>query len=286
MSREPALKDLLERLYEATDAPARLAADPVAFPRRYTDPADQEVAALVASTLAYGRVAAFRKVLDRLFAAADAAGGPRRWVDGFDPARDAAPLLPLVYRWNRGPDFVLLARTLQRLYADRSSLEPLLVGETLTERLDALIGSMRREAASAAGARDFAALPRGFRAMLPRPADGSACKRWWMFLRWMVRPPTEGIDLGLWRNQRPADLIVPLDTHVLRISRFVGLTDRTDASGRTAAAVTAALRRIDPDDPVRFDFALAHLGISGACKGHRDVSVCPACPLDPICTAT
>src|SRR5205085_2486715 len=111
-----ALGDRLEALCAALDAPARLAADPVSYPHRYEDPRDQEVAGVLASALAYGRVAAFRAVLDRLFAIADEAGGPRAWVDGFDPARDAAPLLPVYYRWNRGVDFVLLLSALKAAY--------------------------------------------------------------------------------------------------------------------------------------------------------------------------
>jgi uncharacterized protein (TIGR02757 family) len=93
------------------------------------------------------------------------------------------------------------------------------------------------------------------------------------------------VDLGLWTALRPADLVMPVDTHVLRNSRFLGLTDRADATWRTAEQITAALRALDPHDPVRFDFALAQLGISGACRGFRDAAVCAACPLDPICAA-
>lgn len=287
----PALGPLLERLYAEVDGPARRAADPVAFPHRYTRREDQEVAAILAASLAYGRVAAFFPVLDALFAHADAAGGPRAWVDRFDPDRDGAALRPMVYRWNRGIDFVLLLAALNRLYAGVPSLERLLVGADLAQGLDHLVVAIRDAAvavspACGAPASSFDGLPRGFRTLLPRPADGSACKRWWMLLRWMVRPPIEGIDLGLWTTRRPAELRVPLDTHVLRIARFLGLTDRLDGSGRTAAEVTASLRAFDPDDPVRFDFAIAHLGISGACRGRRHPDVCPSCALSSVCTAT
>lgn len=280
----------LDRLVAGLDTDARLAADPVAFPRRYTDPADREVAAILAASLAYGRVAAFRPVLDRLFVLADAAGGPRRWVDGFEPARDGIPLRPMIYRWNRGVDFVLLLTALNRLYRTVPSLEQHLVGDDLPAALDRLVGTIRTAAVASAEACDVAAvsfddLPRGFRTLVPTPSDGSATKRWWMFLRWMIRSPDDGIDLGLWRTWRPSALVVPLDTHVLRISRFLGLTARTDGSLRTALEVTASLRQLDPDDPVRFDFALAHLGISGACRGRRDDTICPACPLHDVCTA-
>ncbi|MEQ1501758.1 MAG: TIGR02757 family protein [Myxococcota bacterium] len=279
----------LERLCAETDTATRLAADPVRVPHLYADPADREVAAVLAASLAYGRVAAFRPVLDRLVELADAAGGPRAWVDAFEPEVHGPPLRPLYYRWNRGVDWILLLSALNRLYREAPSLEHHLRGDTLPDALDALIGAIRGAAVAAAPgcgvrAATFDALPRGFRTLVPRPADGSATKRWWMFLRWMIRP-ADGVDLGLWTRWHPRTLVIPLDTHVLRISRFVGLTRRTDGSLRTAIEVTDALRQLDPDDPVRFDFALAHLGISGACRGHRDPSVCPGCPLDPVCTA-
>lgn len=281
----------LERLYASTDLEARRAADPVAFAHRYEAPADREIAAVLASCFAYGRVAGFRRVLEGLFAEADRRGGPRAWVDAFDPAVHGPALRPLVYRWNRGVDVILLLAALRRVLAGRASLEGLLpADDPLPDALDALIALLRDAAVAEAAAcgvdaAGFDELPRGFRTFLPRPSDGSACKRWWMFLRWMIRPATERIDLGLWTTRRPAELLVPLDTHVLRLSRFLGLTRRKDGSLRTAREVTAALAALDPADPVRYDFALAHLGISGACRGRRDPGVCPSCALDPVCTA-
>ena len=123
---------------------------------------------------------------------------------------------------------------------------------------------------------------RSLRFLLPRPADGSACKRPLLFLRWVVRRD-DGVDLGLWRHPDPAQLVVPLDTHVLRIAYWVGLTDRHDASWRTAVDVTESLRVIDPRDPVRFDFALAHLGISKACRKEPVRRLCAQCPLRSYC---
>lgn len=96
----------------------------------------------------------------------------------------------------------------------------------------------------------------------------------------MIR--TERPDLGLWPIE-PQSLIIPLDTHVHRIARMVGLTRRTDGSWRTAAEITSNLKRIDPDDPVRFDFVLAHLGIDGRCKGKKVDAICKECMLVPVC---
>jgi len=279
-----ALRQRLEALLVDTPVEERLARDPVRFVHRYPDPADQEVAAIVAGTLAYGRVAAFSPVLERLFGLADAAGGPRRWVDLAEP--DA--LRPLVYRWNRGVDWILLLGGLRRLYERVDSLEALMPEGPLPEALDALVDALRAavlDAAPEAGvvASSYTELPRGVRMFLPRPADGSATKRWWMILRWLIRRPDDGIDLGLWRTRSPAELVVPLDTHVLRIARYLGLTARKDGSLRTALEITGGLRAIDPDDPVRYDFALAHLGISGGCRGRPD-AVCLECALVELCT--
>jgi len=117
--------------------------------------------------------------------------------------------------------------------------------------------------------------------LFPAPASGSACKRLCMMLRWLVRP-ADGIDLGLWNGVSPAQLIIPVDTHVSRISRYLGLTGRKAADWRMAQEITAALRTFDPADPVKYDFSLAHLGISDGCDG-KDPSRCISCPIVEIC---
>jgi uncharacterized protein (TIGR02757 family) len=235
---------------------------------------------VIASCLAYGRVTSFCVVLDRLFALMDEAGGPATYVRQFD-SRDAERLAPLVYRFNRGPDFALLFSTLQAALDGSETLAHRFATsqhETAKEGLVRGISSLREIAATLENP------SRGFHYLLPSPATGSACKRWCMFLRWMVRPE-DGVDFGLWSTLTPGQLVVPLDTHVARISRFIGLTQRKDASWRTAVEVTDTLKQLDPDDPIRYDFAIAHLGISGACKGYRIHTVCSSCPLDPVCVA-
>lgn len=284
MSRRRALGPLLERRYEEhrrIDVHVRRAGDPVAFVHRYADPADQEVAAVFAASLAFGRVAAFRPVLQALFDAADAHGGPSR-VAHQVPNGLVRAWEPLFYRWLRGPQLVALLRALGTVRARHGGLEGRSGEGSMKEGLSAWVGELREAVAADEGPRT--SWSRGLRYLLPSPADGSACKRWCMLSRWMVRPPQEGIDLGLW-SRDPSTLVMPVDTHILRLSRFLGLTDRKDGSWRTAEAITASLRRIDPADPVRFDFALAHLGISGACKGVRVKEICSACPLDPACRA-
>ncbi len=125
---------------------------------------------------------------------------------------------------------------------------------------------------------------RGLRHLLPDPAGPGASKRWNLYLRWMVRGP-DAVDLGLWHEVPASALVVPLDTHVHRVARALGLTARPDASWRTAEEITAALALLDPQDPVRYDFALCHLGMSGACPARRERARCEACVLGEECLA-
>ena len=276
-----ALRAVLDGLIENTDAASRLASDPLWFVRRYEAAADQEVSAVFASTLAFGRVAGFWPTIRAVLERADLRGGPRRWVETFDEDDETA-LAPLVHRWTRGSDLALLARAVGGVLGEYGSLAACVeAGDdpqapTIAPAIEHLVGSLRAHAPD---------MPRGLRHALPQPSGGSACKRWCMFFRWMVRPNgpgADGVDLGLW-DLDPARLVVPLDTHVMRLAGFVGLTRRRDASWRTAVDVTRGLAQLDPADPVRYDFALAHLGISGACKGHFEAETCPKCTLQPAC---
>src|SRR5699024_8231674 len=120
----------------------------------------------------------------------------------------------------------------------------------------------------------------GMKHLLSDPEKGSACKRLLLYLRWMVRPD-DGVDLGLWAVA-PARLVIPLDTHVHRIARNLGLTRRADASCRTAVEVTDSLRLLDASDPVKYDFALCHHGVSRACPSSPVTEKCSACVLRDV----
>jgi len=116
--------------------------------------------------------------------------------------------------------------------------------------------------------------PHGMMHFFPTPAKGSACKRMNLFLRWMVRD--RDIDFGIWKGIPKNKLVIPLDTHIARISRCLGFTMRRSADWKAAVEITNALKQFDPDDPVKYDFALCHHGIAGMCaKG--DVRLCTGC---------
>ena len=287
--RLAALRPALDRLAADVDAPARLRADPVELPRRYPDPSDAEVAGLLAASLAYGRADLFKPQLERVLVAMGP--HPARFADYFARRPDAAAFEGFRYRFNQPPDIAALVAAAGASRARHGSLGArfaALLGASASapEPMRAALAAFARELREAPEAR--AALgrrpPRGLLHLLPDAARAGACKRWNLYLRWMVRGP-DAVDLGIWPGVPRSALVVPLDTHVARISRHLGLTDREDLSWRTAAEVTASLRALDPDDPVRYDFALCHLGMSGACPPRRDACRCAACGLREHCRA-
>jgi uncharacterized protein (TIGR02757 family) len=113
-----------------------------------------------------------------------------------------------------------------------------------------------------------------------RPSSGGACKRLNLFLRWMVRH--DAVDLGVWKRVKPAQLVVPLDTHVIRVGKCLRLTQYGSPGWKMAAEITASLRQFDADDPVKYDFSLCHLGMMNACGFGRDGSDAK-CPLRGAC---
>ncbi len=287
--RAGVLRPVLDRFQRSFDAGARLAFDPVELPRTYPDPGDAEVAGLIAACLAYGRADLFKPQLRLVLAAMGPS--PARFAEAFALAPAPAAFSGFRYRFNRPEDVAALvaaagwlrrrhgslgARFAALLAAEGGSAEP------LRRALERFAGELR-------GAPPVAALlrrrgRRGLAHLCPDPALPGACKRWNLYLRWMARGP-DGVDLGIWRGVPPSALVVPLDTHLARIARYLGLTDRRDMSWRTAEEITGNLRTIDPGDPVRFDFALCHLGMSGACPLERDPAKCGVCPLRTHCRA-
>ena len=268
------LFDTLEALLAATPVEARIATDPLRFPRRYREARDVEVAAFIAAGLAFGRVSAFGPILEKILGAAEGFGGPAEFATTLD-ARGERALAGIYYRWHPNPDIVGLVRLAGRAVNTRGNIgaffEPGPMLGSLGNAIDALRLLVPPDVSP------------HFRTFLTHPEDGSACKRWCMLTRWMVR--TGSPDLGLWTHLSPSDLVIPVDTHVFRVARFLGLTRRNAANWTTAEQITAALAELSPADPVRYDFALAHLGISGDCRGHRDIAICPGCPLDSVCQA-
>ena len=157
---------------------------------------------------------------------------------------------------------------LRRLLEDHGSLEGAFA-KCMSDKDRSLAGALDRFSMAALGygherfysKRDLETR-RGVRYFFPRASDGSACKRLNLFMRWMVRAD-DGVDCGIWNQVIPEQLVIPLDTHIARISRYIGLTEIQSPGWKMAMDITNSLKRLDASDPVRYDFALCHLGIAG-----------------------
>lgn len=263
-----------------------LANDPLEIPRRFIRREDREVAAFLCAALAYGRAAIIRKNLEKLFACMPE--GPAAFVARFDPRRDTARLAGFRHRFNSGEDVACLCWLLRRMQEEAGSLEGFFLAGDDPSAAD--VGPALTSFTARALALDVSPLLRRkrlpadstVRYFFPSPAKGSACKRLCMLMRWLGRPD-DGVDLGLWQSVSPARLVVPLDTHIARISRLLGLSYRKSPDWKMALEVTESLRRLDPADPVRYDFALSHLGISEGCSGKKGER-CVPCPVAGMCT--
>jgi uncharacterized protein (TIGR02757 family) len=275
----------LDDLYRSFDH-VTSATDPVHIVRRFTSPADREIVGFCAAALAFGRVASVLQSIESLLAVMGP--HPAAFVRRFDPAQERLRLEPLVHRWISGRDLIALLIVLQRMLIEAGSIEAFfLQGDVATSPH---VGPALDSFSTRALATDLRAAygrrvprQRGVAYFFPRPSAGSACKRLNLFLRWMVR--RDEIDLGVWSKVSSARLVVPLDTHVIRLGRCLKLTRYTSPGWKMALDITNALRAFDSTDPVRFDFALCHVGMMNAC-GFQKPQGSAHCPLRGLCEPT
>jgi uncharacterized protein (TIGR02757 family) len=290
LSRHSGLREALDRLYEGFNYPDS-AMDPIQIVRRFARSDDREVVGFIAASLAFGRVASVIQSIERVLAIAGA--DPAEYVRRFDPARDKHAFQSVVHRWTRGVDLVALLWVMKQMLDRAGSIEAFFAESysRTADDVEAALDSFSQRALTLDVRAAYGRVPRraGISYFFPRPSCGSGCKRLNLFLRWMVR--RDALDLGVWDRISPAKLIVPLDTHVIRVGRCLGLTRYTSPGWAMARDITASLRRIDPDDPVKYDFALCHLGMMNACGFSRTapaVRVAAAapdanCPLRGLC---
>lgn len=272
------LRSRLEELVTTFDL-STISPDPLEVVRRYERREDQEVVGVLAAAFAYGR--------------ADIVVRNVTWVTSrmgaspFECLRqlrkpDLERFSGFSHRFHKTADLVALLRRLSSVIGEHGSVGSLFqrcydprdpdIGPSLARFVAALIDS----------APPSSALERkNLQYLLTSPTDGSACKRMNLFLRWMVR--TESPDLGIWDFVDPSKLLMPLDTHVHRISTFLGLNQRKSADWKTARLLTDELRKLAPHDPVRYDFALCRLGILARCSRTKKKDNCDVCPLLDVC---
>ncbi len=281
------IKRSLDRLYRAYGAD-HLHSDPLQFAHAYSHPADREVAGFLSAVFAYGQVPQILATLENLFSPFPERITPILLDTPTSRWQSVYPTFS--YRFQTREDLVQLLGILKGTLLEYGSLENSFLPHYLPVRghpeairlsLTGWVGSLRNRlpARSTGGQRTPG---RGISHLLADPASGSPCKRWNLYLRWMIRGP-DGMDLGLWKSVDPRQLILPLDTHTARISRYLGFTRRSTPTWAMAEEVTRALRGLDPDDPVRYDFSMARLGILSRCSKRAETCQCKECELEGIC---
>jgi uncharacterized protein (TIGR02757 family) len=278
---EGALRSALDRLYDGFNAHHSVS-DPVWFVHRFERGDDREVVAFIASALAFGRVQSVINSIEGMLAVMGRS--PAAFVRGFDPARDRKVFDRLVHRWTNGADFAALVWILHNMIERSGSIEGFFAGGMPAGAID--VGEGLQSFSTRALAIDLKPIygrsrPKpGVAYFFSKPSSGGACKRLNLFLRWMVRH--DRVDLGVWSKVRPAQLIVPLDTHIIRVGSCLGLTRYRSPGWRMAVDITAALRRIDPEDPAKFDFSMCHIGMMNACGFGKKIGDAN-CPLKGAC---
>jgi uncharacterized protein (TIGR02757 family) len=259
--RNEELRRRLDALYRRYDR-RFVDPDPVQLVRAQRADEDREVVGLVASALAFGGVAQIKRSIGGVLAAL----GPRpaASVRALDPRAFARRLAGFKHRWSDGRDVACLLFFARQMLEQQGAVEGFFVrGDDGRGDVGRALASFsaRALALDPGGLYGRGALPAeaGVRYFFPSPAGGSACKRLNLYLRWMARRDT--VDLGVWRAVAPARLVIPLDAHIQAIARRVRLTRYRSPGWAMATDITARLRRLDPLDPVKYDFALHRMGL-------------------------
>jgi len=248
--------DELVATYEITDF---IKDDPVQFPHKFMKQVDIEVSGLISSCLAYGNRKKIVETLTNIHEIFN--GSPSEFVINFDIDRDSELFKGFVYRYTQERDLVLLLHVIGQVLKEYGTLEKAFlkgfnpddknIKQSLTNFVNLLRSYIPCDENTC----------RGLFHLIPSPELGSACKRLNLFLKWMVRKGP--VDLNIWKTIPESKLLIPLDTHVARISRKWGLTSRNSNDWKTAEEITQKLNEFDAIDPVKYDFAIFGLGVSG-----------------------
>jgi len=277
--RRVKIKDVLERLYGKYNHRRFIKPDPLQFIYQYSNRPDMEVAGFLAAELAYGRVQQIEKSLTNLFGRMGKS--PYEFVQDLDEQK-GAKLKDFRHRFTTGDDISDLLELLRDILDEFGSIEKFFVqgynpgDKNIIPALSKFCDSLLEMYAKTHNGH----IPKGLSYLLPRPASGSACKRLNLFLRWMVR--NDDVDAGLWKLVDKTRLIVPVDVHMARLCRILGLYNRKTVPLSTAVKITESFAEIEPADPVKYDFALSRIGILENCTGHHR-SGCQFCELFGFC---
>ena len=262
------LKHQLDRLYSRYHSRGWVHPDPLEFLYGYEHAEDREVAAFIASSLAYGRVAQILKSVS--FVLRKMEDSPFLFLKTSSPAEIITIFKDFRHRFTSDRDLSQVLIAIKRVLETHGSLYSCFLSaydpsrETVLPAITALTDEIRSHMIDPQNS------------LLPMPARGSACKRLNLFLRWMVRE--DAVDPGGWPGVSASKLIIPLDTHMHRVSLLLNLTQRKQANMKTAMEITRSFRRFAPEDPVRYDFALTRLGIRQEENVHSFLERCGGIP--------
>lgn len=236
--------DNLVEKYETKDF---IKDDPIQFPHKFSNKKDIELAGFIASLLAYGSREQFIKKLNQLFEIANQE--PLNFIQNFD----SKIIGDFNYRFGKPNDFIAIFEILKELYNTSDGLEELFkYGKEQDKIFETVVDYFYSRAPQNVG--------QGFYHMIPNPHNGGAMKRMCMYLRWMIRKGP--VDLGIWHFITPAELYIPLDVHVGRISRQLGLLNRKANDFKAVTELTNKLKEFCPNDPVKYDFAMFGYGVN------------------------
>ncbi len=246
-------RERFEVLYLAYNRREYLHPDPLAVVCDYGCKADREIAGLIASSLAYGRVVQILTSLEKVFGVMG--GSPNKYLLSRGVEQIETDFAEFRHRWTSGRDLSGLLIGVRQVLIEFGSLEAFFLDgmddndPDVVAALGAFVEGLKRRSGAVGNK------------LLADPEKGSACKRLNLFLRWMVRQ--DDVDPGGWTGVDPSRLVIPLDTHMHRICRSLGLTERRQADLKCAVEITRAFRTISPSDPVKYDFSLTRFGIRG-----------------------
>lgn len=231
--------------------------DPLKFPHRFNTNEDIEIAALIASTFAFGSVPQINNSLEKLFSLIE--NQPHEFVQNYNFNKDKKIFKNFRHRFISGNDTAALFYALNKIYKYDESLKNFFMqyyfeeDKNLKESISFFSKNMNELFLQISN------ITLGLKFMFPNPNNGSACKRMNLFLRWMIRK--DKLDFGLWNEIPPSKLIIPVDTHIARQSKLLKLTKLSIVNWKMAEEITESLRKFNSDDPVKYDFSLCHIGM-------------------------
>ncbi|WP_178986941.1 TIGR02757 family protein [Winogradskyella helgolandensis] len=245
------LKDFLDEKVNLYNNPKFIESDPIQIPHQFYKKEDIEIAAFLAATIAWGNRKSIIKNANRMMELLD--HSPFEFIMQHE-ASDLEKLSPFVHRTFNGNDFMQFVESLQHLYKNHNGLEAVFSKYAEKDSLQKSIHQFKNV---------FFEIPHLKRTQkhVSDPLKNSAAKRINMFLRWMIRNDNNGVDFGIWKSLSSSQLSCPLDVHSGNVARKLGLLTRKQNDGKALAELDKALRKLDPTDPVKYDFALFGLGV-------------------------